>query len=162
MYKYITVVASQDDYDGDGELNATDVCQFIDPEGVDEDQDGTDDACDGYIGDAPAAQNQDNIEVDVSEYHHVAQTLNSGQVSLENDETPYVTAGNQWAFTRSQQFAQKNTEAQTSKNDNSSASYLAKKRVSQSVNTLSAQFLLLLGFGTPFAITMLLRARKSA
>jgi hypothetical protein len=48
-YQPVYVVASKDDIDGDGVLNANDSCEFIEPSGVDEDEDGVDDSCDGVM-----------------------------------------------------------------------------------------------------------------
>ena len=51
LYKYVLIVASVDDYDGDGVKNDAEPCGFGDPSGIDSDKDGIDDACDGeYIG----------------------------------------------------------------------------------------------------------------
>ncbi len=48
-YQPILVVASLNDYDGDGILNQDDACQFVTPSGVDADYDGIDDACEGDL-----------------------------------------------------------------------------------------------------------------
>lgn len=48
-YQPILVVASMTDYDGDGITNADDMCQFVMPSGVDSDEDGIDDACEGDL-----------------------------------------------------------------------------------------------------------------
>jgi hypothetical protein len=53
VYKDITVIASSEDYDGDGVANADDECQFIEPIGTDQDEDGLDDACDPFIDQPP-------------------------------------------------------------------------------------------------------------
>jgi lysophospholipase L1-like esterase len=47
LYKYVLVVASVDDYDGDGIKNDAEPCVFGNPSGIDDDKDGIDDACDG-------------------------------------------------------------------------------------------------------------------
>lgn len=49
----ITIVANEQDYDGDGILNANDTCQYIAPLSVDVDKDGIDDGCDPEIGEPP-------------------------------------------------------------------------------------------------------------
>ncbi|MBP9738582.1 SGNH/GDSL hydrolase family protein, partial [Candidatus Saccharibacteria bacterium] len=54
IYKDVTVIASDTDYDGDGVLNADDKCIFVTPSGIDTDKDGVDDACDSLISEAPA------------------------------------------------------------------------------------------------------------
>lgn len=46
LYRYVMVVASSDDYDGDGTKNTDEAC-VVDASGVDVDKDGIDDACDG-------------------------------------------------------------------------------------------------------------------
>lgn len=53
IYKNVLLVASPDDYDGDGVPNTSDTCTFIVSSGLDVDQDGVDDACDGEILEAP-------------------------------------------------------------------------------------------------------------
>lgn len=55
LYQPLTVVgADPNDIDEDGIANANDPCPFIQPANTDQDQDGTDDACDGYIEPANA------------------------------------------------------------------------------------------------------------
>ena len=49
LYQSIVVAADADDYDGDGITNADDVCQFVVPSGIDSDDDGIDDACEGDL-----------------------------------------------------------------------------------------------------------------
>lgn len=46
----------ENDTDGDGVENDQDECLFIEASGVDADQDGTDDACDGFIDEAPESE----------------------------------------------------------------------------------------------------------
>jgi len=50
-YKDIFVYASENDWDGDGTANQDDKCGFVEPINEDKDEDGTDDACDGFVGD---------------------------------------------------------------------------------------------------------------
>lgn len=50
LYQELFVVASLDDYDGDGILNSQEPCLFVEPANQDIDGDGIDDACDGVIG----------------------------------------------------------------------------------------------------------------
>ena len=45
-----------EDFDGDGVLNSDEGCLVVEPGGVDIDQDGIDDACDGVIGEAPVGE----------------------------------------------------------------------------------------------------------
>ena len=49
IYKYIYVIASADDYDGNGVANDNDQCLAIQISGIDADSDGIDDACDPQI-----------------------------------------------------------------------------------------------------------------
>jgi len=53
IYKTIYVAANESDYDGDGLPNTADSCDTLPNSGVDSDQDGVDDACDGAIGLTP-------------------------------------------------------------------------------------------------------------
>ena len=53
IYKTIYVAANESDYDADGLANTVDSCDTLPNSGVDRDQDGVDDACDGFIGTAP-------------------------------------------------------------------------------------------------------------
>ena len=53
IYKDITVIASDTDYDGDGILNTEDKCNFVLPANTDTDKDGVDDACDALIEKPP-------------------------------------------------------------------------------------------------------------
>lgn len=50
IYKNIYVAETEDDWDGDEILNDEDECVMIEPSGIDEDEDGIDDACDPIIG----------------------------------------------------------------------------------------------------------------
>jgi hypothetical protein len=50
IYKDIYVAETEDDWDGDEILNEVDECIMIEPSGIDEDEDGIDDACDPIIG----------------------------------------------------------------------------------------------------------------
>lgn len=52
-YDSFLLVSSHEDSDGDGMANASDKCQFVDPINQDIDQDGLDDACDGFVGAQP-------------------------------------------------------------------------------------------------------------
>jgi len=49
MYQTIYIAASADDYNGDGIPNSEDPCLVVPLSGIDSDNDGIDDACDGYI-----------------------------------------------------------------------------------------------------------------
>lgn len=49
----VYVAADPDDFDGDGILNEDEACLVVEPAGVDEDQDGIDDACDPEITEPP-------------------------------------------------------------------------------------------------------------
>lgn len=49
MYQTIYIAASADDYNGDGIPNSQDACLVAPLSGIDSDNDGIDDACDGYI-----------------------------------------------------------------------------------------------------------------
>ena|GEM_PF-545477 len=51
--KIVYVGETAGDYDGDGVLNENEVCLGVDAIGVDQDKDGIDDACDGFIDKAP-------------------------------------------------------------------------------------------------------------
>jgi hypothetical protein len=58
IYKTVYIAHSEEDYDGDGILNDADPCVFSEHSGVDEDEDGIDDACDGYIDFSPTKVSQ--------------------------------------------------------------------------------------------------------
>jgi lysophospholipase L1-like esterase len=53
IQKLVYVEFSNDDYDGDGVVNAADSCLSLPDSGVDADKDGIDDACDAVISDPP-------------------------------------------------------------------------------------------------------------
>jgi hypothetical protein len=58
MYKTIYIAASEEDWDGNGTDNGADPCLIIEPSGVDEDEDGIDDACDSIIGEIPEEEEE--------------------------------------------------------------------------------------------------------
>ncbi len=58
IYKDIYVAASADDLDGNGIADIQQKCVGVEPSGVDADQDGIDDSCDGDISLPPAGSNQ--------------------------------------------------------------------------------------------------------
>lgn len=93
IYKNITVIASEEDYDGDGMLNNDDQCQFIEPIGVDEDKDGIDDGCDGEIGQPRVVDSNTSAEGDVvgdagaiSELRNTTNPDSSSEGSDDSDE----------------------------------------------------------------------------
>lgn len=60
LYKYVLVISSTDDFDGDGVKNDVEPCVVGDGSGVDSDKDGIDDACDGeYVA---VEQSDDTIK----------------------------------------------------------------------------------------------------
>lgn len=59
IQKVIYVAASEDDTDGDGIPNSVDNCGYGEASGIDYDQDGIDDACDGWVGE-PSAEAPDS------------------------------------------------------------------------------------------------------
>lgn len=64
IYKEVYVAATADDLDGNGIADSAQACVGVPAAGLDSDQDGIDDSCDGDIGQAPSANPADNqIEV---------------------------------------------------------------------------------------------------
>ncbi len=64
IYKNVLLVASDDDYDGDGITNSQDNCTFVTTSGVDADKDGVDDSCDSEILEAPPVVEPPTVEDD--------------------------------------------------------------------------------------------------
>lgn len=71
LYQPLLVVGPEGDRDEDGIADSTDPCFLVQPAGVDRDQDGTDDACDGYVSELKTlptnlyrARNGDNTKPD--------------------------------------------------------------------------------------------------
>lgn len=54
LYKDI-FITKEGDSDGDGDPDSTDQCNFVTPANIDEDKDGIDDACDGFIAKTPVS-----------------------------------------------------------------------------------------------------------
>lgn len=71
IYQNVLLIASQDDYDGDGIPNIADQCTFITPSGVDSDADGVDDACEPVVGEAPTNP-EDTTDPKVDSHHDIA------------------------------------------------------------------------------------------
>ncbi len=85
IYDHIYVGHSRNDFDGDGIMNQDETCLFGDPAGLDVDQDGVDDACDGVIGQAPSA-----IETSVDRNNNVLgnNDKNTSSKQSENQSSP--------------------------------------------------------------------------
>jgi len=79
----IFVAASSTDYLGDGTPNSAKTCLFVPQSGTDANQDGIDDACEGYIGNLPlykavygdASQSQDPSKIYIERNESVASSL---------------------------------------------------------------------------------------
>lgn len=95
IYKSVLLVASDDDYDGDGILNSQDQCTFINPVSVDSDQDGVDDACDSEILEAqpqPPAPPVSEPEVDIIDEPVVPEIPNIDNDSPDDTNAPVPPA----------------------------------------------------------------------
>lgn len=91
IYKSVLLVASDDDYDGDGILNSQDQCTFINPVSVDSDQDGVDDACDSEILEAqpqPPEPPVSEPEVDIIDEPVVPEIPNIDNDSPDDTNAP--------------------------------------------------------------------------
>ena len=91
LYKYVLVVASIDDYDGDGIKNDAEPCVFGDPSGIDGDKDGIDDACDGeYIAiESYNPPNTDKVSTNSSgdlAINSISRELEGGYIFTSNTE----------------------------------------------------------------------------
>lgn len=67
IQKIIYVAASENDYDGDGIPNAQEKCLAVEPSNTDQDMDGTDDACDSQIDEAPTPPSVNFVSPDFSQ-----------------------------------------------------------------------------------------------
>ena len=65
-YQFVYIAASDDDWDGDGLSNTNDRCIIIRQSGVDQDNDGVDDACDDEYVKTAAVSSEPSIQTDSS------------------------------------------------------------------------------------------------
>ncbi len=84
VQKIVYVAATATDIDGDSVDNKDEVCLFIDPAQQDKDQDGTDDACDGFIDETPATP-PTNETIANSEHSLITDMAPSTQVESSSD-----------------------------------------------------------------------------
>lgn len=100
-YQTVLVTGSENDIDGDGTLNESDKCTFVEPAGIDIDRDSIDDACDAFI-DKPPLPEAPTVEI-TDPINAINQTeakvsgmgeADTAAVSVddENPETSAVTA----------------------------------------------------------------------
>ncbi|MDZ7744485.1 MAG: SGNH/GDSL hydrolase family protein [Candidatus Saccharibacteria bacterium] len=76
-YKTVYIAHSEDDFDGDGVPNDQDSCLVFEPSGVDYDQDGIDDACDGFIDEPPEEPVEDDPPEESPEVHPAIKAIRS-------------------------------------------------------------------------------------
>ena len=92
IQKIVYVAASEDDIDGDGVANDDEVCLVSEPAGVDVDQDGIDDACDGFIDEPPVQQPDDPVEPPVNnEETPTEETPPPIDIPGDEEENPTIT-----------------------------------------------------------------------
>lgn len=87
----VYVAVAQNDYDGDGINNNDELCVGVDAIGVDYDQDGIDDACDGFIGEPPELPQPTPIKTEQkpeqqAEYNQPTQDTANPQNQSANNE----------------------------------------------------------------------------
>lgn len=100
IYKNVLLVASDDDYDGDGIANSQDQCTFITPSGIDSDQDELDDACDSEILEAPPVveplpeEDDTKVPIGVPEPPIAEDTTGEDNDNLDDSNNTDVVNGN--------------------------------------------------------------------
>ncbi|MBA3758270.1 hypothetical protein H0X10_01390 [Candidatus Saccharibacteria bacterium] len=97
IQKVIYVAATEDDTDGDGILNANDNCGFGPASGIDYDEDDTDDACDGSIGEPPVVkvpEEQTPVPNDEPEPEKI-EPIAGNQDPKPPENNPETVAGNE-------------------------------------------------------------------
>jgi hypothetical protein len=92
IYRTVLMVASDDDYDGDGIINNNDNCNFIVPSGADSDEDGIDDACDGEISETPI-DSGDRVAIGLPEEPINMDTPEEGPDFFDDSDAATVESG---------------------------------------------------------------------
>ncbi|VAW27756.1 putative secreted hydrolase [hydrothermal vent metagenome] len=94
-YQHIYVTGPAEDVDGDGVLNGEDPCLYVEASNVDYDEDGIDDACDGFIGEKPSIVANTPIEDEI-----VSQVTSGASTNLNEavTQTLLTTPSSQSAF----------------------------------------------------------------
>jgi hypothetical protein len=94
-----------DDFDGDGITNASDSCPATTNTGVDEDQDGIDDACDGQITTPEQTVRAETLQtVGLSSHNGRLRVISGSKIGLETMVSSTAT-GNKTQNTTSSQVA---------------------------------------------------------
>ncbi len=94
FYKSIYVASSDEDWDGDGIANDQESCPGTELSGVDYDQDGIDDACDGQIGEPPATPEKPKAPETLQDAKTPLGESVGGLETLLNPEVPSVAITN--------------------------------------------------------------------
>lgn len=102
VYQTIFVYQTLDDLDGDGILNQDDICGIVEPSNVDEDTDGVDDACDGFIGEVEThplyrVRNGDTAKGEIESRFYIERDVLEAKSKL-NIVNDYDSDGDGWAL----------------------------------------------------------------
>ena len=95
LYQHILITGSLNDVDGNNGDDSQQGCLFIQDSGIDYDQDGVDDACDGQIGEAPVIPEEESPPVDPNTPQDTKTPLGESVAGLEvllSPETPAATS----------------------------------------------------------------------
>lgn len=87
LQKIIYVAASLNDYDGDSTANGNEKCLLVEPIGVDQDDDKIDDACDGFIDEAPPTPGPTDppATIDAQNTNNNAEDIDGINISVWNE-----------------------------------------------------------------------------
>lgn len=108
IQKIVYVAESETDYDGDGITNENEICLVGEASGQDIDQDGIDDACDGFIDTAPPTTPEESTPPPVEIIDEQPEVISTDKVFPPSESRP------EWLLIKEREIAEEQAAANQS------------------------------------------------